>query len=653
MSTTTIDTYSDHDMQCPAEWENGFKEGIVQRFGDGTRQLSHPITGDVSGSTFTILFSDHRRNFRERLASPNTTGGYSSLPLQVKMTTRANRAALGTPYTVFVGPIIDAQPRQPLAWELTLGDVVYQSILSDQAQQPWRRIGDSGLLDELDVIYDSLDLDTPEPIIYGEHIRVPDSDPASQQGFVYEPTFLGIQTLPGSGSPGQNQWYVWLVAGHALADILDLYLVDSRDPAQLPIVTSVIGDEGTDWLVPHYGGWNAMHGGNPYVDYTSPVTGAAQRYTLIYGKVGSTDPERVLRGEVQLAVPLQGVESTGEGIGAVITDRLQQYKHFLINYVANFGPASYQSGAWLTNPIWDLFDGPVSIVDEDSFTTASAIAVERLPQTDGSPFIPAGYIGAAIIGAHAGDRATVRRWIADWNRSCSVRFGVTHLGQLRVVMLHPTEAIKAAAPLYTDAYEILRESFDTSIGWPDHANRIPFRGDMEYTSGQWKTTGVADQATSITNYGRVIVGEERTYPMAPGITALFHLANIESLMYQDPPRVISLEATVGPGPNNESLGYLDLGDYIRYKHFAGVNNDKSEIRLAQIVRHQVQAGKRRVRIDAIDVEGLIAFDTPPLDIPPIFDAGSPGSPGPTPGSPFGGFDPDTLVTGTQESITCP
>ncbi len=122
MSSIVIDTYSDHDMQCPAGWENGFKEGIVVRFGEGNRSLSDPWTGEHKAATFDLVLSDHRRRFRQQLES--TTDRYWVQPLTVKMTTRANRAILGDPYTVFSGPIIDVTFPQPLQIGLTLGDLV-------------------------------------------------------------------------------------------------------------------------------------------------------------------------------------------------------------------------------------------------------------------------------------------------------------------------------------------------------------------------------------------------------------------------------------------------------------------------------------------------------------------------------------------------
>ncbi len=601
MPTIVTESYSDHDMQCPASWENGFKESLVISFGDGERVASDPWTGEWAGSTFRLVLSDHTRRFRQQLAS--TVDRYWTLPLTVRMTTRANRAALGMPYTVFVGPIVDVRPTRDLTIELTLGDIVSQGMLSDQHQIPWRIIRD-GFIPELSVVSESLDLESPEPIVYGQHRRVPDVDPASPQGFQWTPIYLGEE----------GAYHLWMVCGHACADIPEV-LVWTPDPdiAGLGTSASVLADG--DWLIPHTSA-------PAYEDRHSYTYGNDRRYTLIRGLVGNEDADACALGEKTLTCFVDGVEPIGDGTDAVITDRIQQYKHFLINFVANRGQNSYQSGAWLANPTWTVFDTTVPIVEEGSFDACSAIAEIRLPIEVGET---AAYIGAAIIGATASDRASVKRWITDWNRSCGVQFGITHLGEMRVFMLHPTDAIKAAAPLYTDAYEILENSFGINFRWQDKVNRVPFRADYEHTSGEWKTADVASIDQSITLYGHEITGDVREYPFAPGITMSFHLARLEALVRMHPPRLIQLEATVGPinqtvaTSRGDSLGYLDLGDYIRYQHFAAVGYP-AEIRLAQVVRHQVQAGKRRVLIEALDCEELIDYDMPDT-------TGALGSPG--------------------------
>jgi hypothetical protein len=587
------DIYSDHDMQCPASWYGGFKQGRVIRFGDGERELSDIWAGDWRGSTFSLSLSDFDARFRQQLASERDR--YWSEPLTIRMTTRANRAVLGTPYVVFVGPIIDVRfTQKPRSIDLTLGDIVSQGMIADQYQVPWRLVRD-GVLDELDVISETLDRDQPEPIIYGEHRRIPDSDPASPQGFQITPIYLGQK----------DGDYWWLVAGHACADLPDVLVWTPDEEGALVSSVSKLADG--DWAIPHTSA-------SAFEDIRSATFGNDRRYTLIKALIGNADADACVAGTKVLTVFVDGVEPNGDGTGTVITDRIQQYKHFLINFVANRGPVSYQAGAWLTNPEWTVSGGNVPIVEEDTFDACTAIGEERLPLPSGSPSpapdYAAGYVGAAVIGASASDRSSVRRWIADWNRSCGLRFGINHLGQMRVAMLHPTEDGKAAAPLYTAAYEILAESFDPSYLWAEKVNRIPWRADYEHTSGQWKTAGVVSDDDAITKYGVEILSETREYPFAPGITMANHLAVLESRVRRHPLRLIRFDATVGHDYLGQSLGYLDLGDYIRYQHFSAIANSPTEIRLAQIVKHQVQAGRRRVMVEAIDCDDLIGYDEP-------------------------------------------
>lgn len=605
MSTIETNFYSGQDMQCPGSWYGGFKEARVMQFGTADRALSNRENGEWTGSTFSLQLSDYDRSIRERLAS--TVNRYwLSQPLTVRMTSRANRAALGTPYTAFVGPIIDAKPTRPLCWDLTLGDIISHTILYDQGMLPWRLIRD-GFLDQLSLVSEHLDSETPEPIIYGVHRRVPNVDPPSPQGFCVVPTYLGIMDVSGDK-------HIWLLAGHACADLPDLRVDD----------VSKIANEGSDWYVPHHAGWTGLYG-TPYVDFTSSTYGVTRRYTLILGTVTDmsvdprvmTDPDACAAGHKVLSIEVEGIEPNADGTGDVITDRIQQYKHFCVNFVASRGPEGYQSGAWLDGPSWALFDGDVPVVEEASFDACTAIGEARLPGD--TP----GYIGAAIVGARAGDRSSVRKWLAAWNRSCGVQFGVTHFGQIRICMLAPTDLIKAEAPLVRDATDIL--VFDTDVQWDNHANSVPWRCDYNHSTGVWYTTGIATNEPEIANYGKELLGEQREYPFAPGETAANHLAQLDLKIHVHPPRLIVIEAPL-VDELGDSLADLDLGDYIRYQHFANVGTSATQIRLAQIVRHQVQVGARRVRLEVFDCDDLIGYDMPDAIaaefVDPVTDGGA-------------------------------
>jgi hypothetical protein len=580
--TTVTETYSDVAMQCPAEWENGYKAPLVERFGSGQRRLSHPWTGEWRGATFRILFADTDLRFRQKLAS--LTGRYWTESWTVRMTNRDNRAALGLPYTVFVGPPVEINPVRPLGMEVILGDIISQGLLSDDEDQdpiPYRIIRD-GFLGELTTISTALDLDTPEHIILGIHERAPGIDPPSPQGFQWTPTYLGIEA----------DEYVWMIAGHACAEVPDVRAWTLDEEGALFGFTSLLADP--DWKIPGVGMIPK------YEDRRSGTFGNMRRYCLLRALVGNVEADAVIAGEKILTCFVHGMEPNGDGSGAVETDRFQQWKWLMKNHVANRGPLSYMSGAYLASPVWDVFGVSVSVIDEPSFDAASAIGNARMPEE--------GYPGAVIIGATSADRHPAKKWVADAARSCGARYGDTHFGQFRVGLLHPTLALQAAATLYTDAYHMLRGSFATDFPWNDKIGRVPWRTDYEHSSGQWKTSGVYSNEVAIRLYGSAISGDQREYPWAPGETAGNHVAVLEARVRLHPRHINRFNVTVGPDHNEDSLGYRDLFEYVRYRAYPAIANSPSEIRLGQIVGHQVQAGGRQVQVDVLDCGDLIGYD---------------------------------------------
>ncbi len=580
---TVTDTYSDMDMQCPADWENGFKEGLITQWGDARRPSSHLFTGEWQGTTFDFQIADTDGRFRAQQAS--FTERYWNDPLTIRMTTRENRADLGFAFTVFCGPIIEAQPVAPRLFNITLGDVVSQGLLSDRSKVPWRIVRDS-FLQQLDAISESLDRDRPEPILYGAHTRQANEEtsPESSDGIRTTPIYLGLDTV------GSRQYHVWMICGHATQDV-EIYVDDV-----IRVEGSILGFP--IWMIPHHPQHTSQFG-TAYQDKVSDTYGTTRRYTLLYGRFGYVTTDACASGEMKLTAAVWGIEDVGDGSGSLITDRFDQYQHFLINYVANYGAESYQSGSWLDNPTWDLFDGPVSKVNEASFEAARAIGEDRLST---------GYVGAAAIGAGPGDRASVKTWIADWNRSCACRFGINHFGQMHIFLVRPTAAIKVAAPLYIDAYEILDGSFSTELKWDEHATSIQYKADFEQATSEWLTSGVVEDTDASTNYGRTILSEPREYPFAPGRTQAEHLATLELRIRKHRPRYIVLDATIGPDPvTDDSLGYLDIGDYFRYVDFDAVQETRQE-RLAQVIEPVVRVGSRRTSVVAMDVEDLIDYD---------------------------------------------
>lgn len=597
--TTSADAFSDLEMQDPAAYYGSYKQPFLLHAGDAERALSDPLTGDVASSTFRFTLGD-QDDYSASEGSPGTESGvgrlraqlaseidkYWTLPAWFFCTTRANRAVLGAPFTAFAGNIVDLQPAFPRTLEITLGDLLTERIVNDKLQVPWRLVRD-GFLNQLDAVSEKLDLEQPEPIIYGEHNRTVEGSPSTDTGYRFEPVYLGIETVNGT------ERHCWMIAGHACKDVRIF-------------VDDVEQTEANGWLIPGDAGWNAIFGAS-YVDKVSSTYGTTRRYTLLYGTFGGgsrpfgrfrqSNADSCAVGDKQLTVAVQGIEDAGDGTGALITDYYEIYKHFTVNYLANAGPNSYQSGAWLESPQWSNPNGSIiDVVDTNSFDDASTISEERL---DG------GLIGAVAIGVRAGDRSGPSRWIAEFNRNGFCQSGPTEPFQWGITTLHPTHAAKDAAVHYTDAYEVMDGSFSTALEWDRHATHFPWRTDYEHTTGVWKSSGVVESPE--VNYYEHKEARVREYLFVPGESQGEHLATLESRLLANPPRLIRFDSVIGPDGVDDSLAYRNPGDYITYEHFDAVTEQR-EARLAYVQRVGVRGSARRSYVIALDVEDLINFD---------------------------------------------
>ena len=105
----------------------------------------------------------------------------------------------------------------------------------------------------------------------------------------------------------------------------------------------------------------------------------------------------------------------------------------------------------------------------------------------------------------------------------------------------------------------------------------------------------------------------RTYPFIPDFAGGMHVANVEVLRVSNPPRVVSITqmipnlpvgVTAVPAP----LATKELGDYVQYVHYAAVGSP-GQVRLAQIDKMVINPSARTVRVEAVDCEDLVNYDT--------------------------------------------
>ncbi len=582
--TLVADAYSDEEDASPAEYYGGYASPHLLDAGEAARALSDPITCEPVPSTFRFTMADPPEGegptlagaLRKQLTSP--VDRYWRDPVQHYMTSRANRALLGRQFNTFSGFIADAQPTFPLGWEITLVDLITQAILNNELEIPWRKIGE-GFIDSLDAVSDTLDRALPEPILYGRHTRTTDEEPSPPAAWPVIPIYLGLETV------GGGQKHVWMVCGHACASVT--IRVDGVDTA-----------EGSDWLIATQAGFIAEFGAG-YVDKTSTVYGNVRRYSLIYGDVDSEDAEACALGEKQLTALVEGIEANADCTGTLLTNYYEQYKHFTKNYVANRAHFSYLSGPWLDAPTVDVNGDTVSLVDEDTFDAASAIWVERFGEE---------LEGAAAIGFNGGS-VQATQLIAEWNRGGFVGFGQTQMLRMGIVATHPTQEAKDAAPLFTDATEVLQGTFRTTIQWSNQKTAVRFHGDYSPETATLTTHGLSADVVESERYNKTPL-LDMTLAFVPGLTQCQRVADLLRILLTHPLRLVELREDVEDDEATEvdlnRLAYQNLGGYIRYLHFDAVGG--REERLAQLVKVGVHATDRASLCQAIDLEDLIDFD---------------------------------------------
>lgn len=369
-----------------------------------------------------------------------------------------------------------------------------------------------------------------------------------------------------------------------------LYGLDTFDNTTWQVITIPVEDFEIDETLPVNGLWMYKAGADLLdvaIDDIS-FTGGTEVPADI------TPADTVANGSTTLTANVSGWTTTGDEDGLVLAAIADQYRHFLITYVAN--PEGYQTGGPLSNPTQDLFDRVVQVVHEGSFDVIKAQANARYP--------PNGYLGHAILGAAMGDRLPVRTWIGRWNLSADCRFGISRYGEMFVVMHDPTLDDQAEAPVVDDALDVLEGSFSIDLQWTAQATRIPFVAGWNYATAEWTVFRDAEDNTLSELYGRPegIPGATREYWFIRDTDQAKNVGEHEVQRVGHPPKVLQFEA------NLDRLVTLELGAYLTLRHFAGVGPSADV--LAQLEELTIAPGTRRLRIRALDVTALIGATTP-------------------------------------------
>ena len=367
-------------------------------------------------------------------------------------------------------------------------------------------------------------------------------------------------------------WYAFLVAGHAVKEITDVF-----QGGQLVHP----GNFGVTWAVPGKTGFSTYFANTGNPQYTD-ING--NRYTLLYvrgpdGDSGANDATK------KITLNVKGIEDVGDGSGTLISDLLLQYKHAVVNWILQ----DYRSGAWLTPPLFED-DASLAKVDTASFDTAAAVAAQR---------ISGGYVGGFLIGGN-GEIISVRDLVARFNVSADVDSGFNRKSQFFVTMANEAIGVIDTADAVVDVTDVIAGSFDIEDKSGEVFNRIPFQYARDYTGqreGGWGQVDERSDATSISDLDETKSSNTVELHMVRVAGTAVDVVTRRLTRSKEPPRIVKWQTGMA-GLSHE------LGDIVLLTHFEGIGSGGWTNRPVRILRHTTDPDRFTVSIEALDMQRL-------------------------------------------------
>lgn len=364
-------------------------------------------------------------------------------------------------------------------------------------------------------------------------------------------------------------WEGFAIAAHAVKTVGNLYLdgveVDS-------------GRYGVDVTAPDHTNYAAFWGATRYRAV------GTHRWTVVYFR--GPDGSALAEGTKSLTANFDGIESTGDGTGTLLTSIYDQIGHFLDNFV--LPQSQYAGGNWGATPTWA--DG-TSKRDTASFTSTKTAAAVVITAGD-----------SAAWGVLNDD--PILDILADRMIDGDTAYGFTKAGQVRIV-LQPPDPSRAAALTVTDVLDILDGTFE----WEDDGNPSRFFNKLAYEyrpvydeSGgiTYENTGTAEDAAFQTRYKQVLDAPSglsfngRRGPGASGQIASRHVDRAKR-----PPRTYALRLPL--------YGLtLEVGDAISVTHPEGPGATGIADRLVFITRLSPMLDLCEIAVTAFDVADIVS-----------------------------------------------
>jgi len=315
--------------------------------------------------------------------------------------------------------------------------------------------------------------DGQAPVIYVGDRELPD-------GHAYaEFLWTGHACYSPDGKPIE-QLYFWNESVDNLApgSAAGYLVVDNIPVTDLTDLATEAGSGGRICL-PGYDNWDDQGFATSYRDY------GGRRYTVLFLRgiwrdwaLGILAAPANLGG-TPFCVNAYGCDTVGDGTGDLIQDAFAQYLHVLQNWIPPTGDG-YQSGAWLTSPVFA--DEPRPMIDDTSFASA---------QAQSAVYVTGGFRGDFLIGAK-NEAISARALIARLNVSFGCDAGFNRHTQFFVNLVNTNLATTTLQPALTWVRDIFSKQFAIESRTRELYTTIAYRHTQDYfdrAPSGWRASG--------------------------------------------------------------------------------------------------------------------------------------------------------------------
>lgn len=356
------------------------------------------------------------------------------------------------------------------------------------------------------------------------------------------PRYLGLTTL----ANGPN--HTWLLAGHAVQDIHELYV----NGLPVNILTDAVAR--SKWKIPGFAEWTSEFGSTPY----RVING--ETMVLIYGLAGSagpdaaaglttlsTTPVAVVADVIPFAVNFCAIEDVGNATGSTITRAPRVVYHLLDQW----GIQSYMTGAWAAPSA--STDG-IPWLNSFSFNALEAIEINRV---GGEGYLARLYIDKPI---------TIRELLSKLLINFDMRFGPNEHGQ--VIAKHLDDFFDLSTAAVVTDVSLITEDTDIDRRLEELENKVIGDYGWRPAKNAFDTQGaeVKDDVAITNNRNLPVVGDRRVLDYCADAATALDVMGRALTIGKYPPRYVDITC-------NLPAITIKLGDIISVtdKHGIGVN----------------------------------------------------------------------------------